>query len=233
MFQVRNEGERATVYVYGTIGPDAWDDESATTAREFARTLDALGGKPLDVRIDSLGGDVYEGFAIASAIRRYEGETVAHVDGVAASAASYVAVMADRVVMADFAQLMIHDAWTVAVGNASELMDAAAQLDGVDASIAGIIAARSGMEPEEVRKLMHAETWLGAEEAVERGMADEVEHTERRVAASLDRDILARFRRAPEGLDAMVHAESHAPQTIGDDEGRRLLVLGNHVYEEE
>ena len=69
------------------------------------------------MRIDSPGGDVYEGFAIASAIQRYEGETHAYIDGMAASAASYVALMADKVTMNDYSMFMIHNAWGLCIGN--------------------------------------------------------------------------------------------------------------------
>lgn len=257
MFKVKNEAERATVYLYGTIGSDWWDADSSNTAREFAQTLDSMGGKPLDIRVDSCGGDVYEGFAIASAIQRYEGETTAYVDGIAASAASYIAVMADKVVMASFGQMMIHDAWTIASGNSQELADMAARLDALDATIAGIIAARSGMAVEDVRAAMDAETWYDAQGAVDAGLADEVTETEQRMAASLDRSILARFRNVPEAVKTQVETfnaalvaagkipasddvelapqpaettESHAQQTMREDEGR-TLILGNRVIQ--
>ena len=90
MFKVKNEASRAVLYIYGTIGEDFWDEEDSNRAKAFAKTLDELNPKPLDIRIDSAGGDVYEGFAIASAIQRYEGETHVYIDGMAASAASYI-----------------------------------------------------------------------------------------------------------------------------------------------
>ena len=224
MFQIKDSADRATVYLYGTIGADAWDEESSNTARTFAQTLDGLSPKPLDIRIDSCGGDVYEGFAIASAIQRYPGLTTAYVDGVAASAASYIAVMADRVVMSDYAQIMmIHDASTVAVGNASEMLDAAARLDAVDATIAGIISARSGMPVEDVRAAMDAETWYGAEDAVGAGLADEVCRTARRVSGALDPALLARYRHVPASV------ESHAADSMPPEGGEPIL-LGNRVY---
>ena len=169
MFRIKNEAEKATVYLYGTIGSDFWSSEESNTAKNFAKELDGLKGKPVDIRIDSLGGDVYEGFAIASAIQRYKGETTAHIDGIAASAASYIAMMADKVVMSSFAQLMIHDAWTYAQGNAQELADVVAQLAALDSTIAGIISSRSGMELADVKKAMDEETWYTADEALELG----------------------------------------------------------------
>lgn len=228
MFKVKNDEKRATVYLYGTIGGDFWDDDSSNTAKTFSKTLDELSPKPLDIRIDSCGGDVYEGFGIASAIQRYEGQTTAYVDGIAASAASYIAVMADKVVMTDYSQLMIHDAWTYTCGNSSDLKDAAERLESTDATIAQIIAARSGMNVEDVRAAMDEETWYDAQAAVEAGLADEVVETKQRTAASIDRAILARFKHVPDAVDGL---ESHAANNIPDNEGSRLLVLGNRVYQ--
>lgn len=224
MFKVTNEAERATVYLYGTIGDDFWSPEEANTAKNFAKELDGLNGKPVDIRIDSLGGDVYEGFAIASAIQRYQGDTTAYVDGVAASAASYIAVMADKVVMSSYAQIMIHDAWTYAAGNAKELAETVQRLESLDETIAGIISARSGMGLDDVRAAMDAETWYSAEDAKENGLADEVIETKQRMAASLDMTLLSRYRNVPEPV------KSHAGNTVAGNEGKALL-LGNRVYE--
>ena len=197
MFKIENEMERATVYIYGTIGADWWSPEDENRAKEFAQTLDELTPKPLDIHIDSAGGDVYEGFAIASAIQRYEGETHVYVDGMAASAASYVALMADKVSMNDFAMLMIHNAWTVARGNRDELRKAADQLEGIDGTIAGIISARSALSVDEVRAAMSAETWYTAAEAEDAGMCDEVIETGQRMAASIDQAIADRYSNMP------------------------------------
>ena len=223
MFQIKNEAEKATVYLYGTIGEDFWSPEDSNTAKQFSQTLDEMGGKPLDIRIDSCGGDVYEGFAIASAIQRYEGQTTAYVDGIAASAASYIALMADKVVMTQYAQLMIHDASTYAWGNAEDLRQVIERLENVDATIAGIIAARSGMEPEEVRKAMDAETWYSGDAAVECGLADEVVKTEQRTAACIDELLMSRYKHAPK------IEKSHAANTIPTAE-KRFALLGNKVY---
>lgn len=200
MFQVKNEAARATVYIYGTIGADWWSPEDENRAKEFSKTLDELSPKPVDIRIDSAGGDVYEGFAIASAIQRYEGETHAYVDGLAASAASYIALMADKVSMNDYAMLMIHNAWTIAIGNRDELRDMAERLEALDDTIAQIIANRSALDIDQVRAAMCAETWYSAADAAEAGMCDEVIETGQRMAASLDRAIAKHFNNIPEGI---------------------------------
>lgn len=251
-FKVKDEGSRATVYIYGAIGEDYWDPESATRAREFSQLLDGLSPKPVDIRIDSCGGDVYEGFAIASAIQRYEGETAAHIDGIAASAASYIALSADRVAMNDFAWIMIHNAWTFASGNRDDLRAAAEQLEGVDASIAKIISARSSLSPEEVAEAMAAETWYTAEDAERAGMCDEIVETSGRVEARIDGRVAARFRNMPQGVFAEGNPDdrggagaaegtaitpedgsSHTEATIEDKEGGEpgtAFVIGSRVF---
>lgn len=259
MFKVKNAAERATVYIYGTIGEDWWSPEDENRAKEFAQTLDDLSPKPLDIRIDSAGGDVYEGFAIASAIQRYEGETHAYIDGMAASAASYIALMADRVTMNDYAMIMIHNAWCLAIGNRDELRDMAERLEILDDTIAGIIANRSALDIDEVRAAMSAETWYTGTDALEAGMCDEVIETQERMAASLDRTIANHFRNIPESVTVCdEHAEepeaepeetpgepvdeapdngaSHAVPTLGDNEAKDAagaLLLGNRVYRKE
>lgn len=255
MFKIKNEAQRATVYIYGTIGEDWWSPEDENRAKEFAQTLDALSPKPVDIRIDSCGGDVYEGFAIASAIQRYEGETHVYVDGIAASAASYIALMADAVTVYQYSMIMIHNAWCITAGNAEELRDDADKLDALDKTIAGIIAARSGMDLDDVLAAMAAETWYTADEAVAAGMADELVETESRFAASIDRELMARYRNAPasvsdhgdecptcgnqgngaeDGGEGAVpsHAASNIRQSEGTD-AEGAFLLGNRVYRKE
>lgn len=262
MFKVKDETARATVYIYGTIGEDWWSPDDENRAKEFAQTLDRLSPKPLDIRIDSSGGDVYEGFAIASAIQRYEGETHAYIDGLAASAASYIAVMADKVTMSDYAMIMIHNAWCLTMGNRDELREAADRLEALDGTIAGIIASRCSMDPGEVAAAMAAETWYSAEEARAAGMCDEVVETAERMAASLDRRVAARCRNVPgcvtlvdnggETLTALGpddvsapvaqtaaepsgEGESHAGDSItsSEQQGGEAVLLGNRIYRKE
>ena len=260
MFTIRNEADgRATVYLYGTIGPDWWDPEEQNLARDFSQRLAELSPTPLDIRIDSSGGDVYEGFGIASAIQRYEGETCAYIDGIAASAASYVAVMADRVVMNDYSCFMIHKAWTSAFGmNADDLRTLAARLDGIDMCIAELIAKRSGQQVDDVLAAMAAETWYWGDEALEAGLCDEVIETEQRMAASLNREMAGMYRHVPDTVhlvdearfapaigqarqevDGDVLDTSHAPGSMpGGSKGEdpvaktRLAIFGNRVWKE-
>ena len=259
MFKVKDEASRAVLYIYGTIGEDFWDEEDSNRAKAFAKTLDELNPKPLDIRIDSAGGDVYEGFAIASAIQRYEGETHVYIDGMAASAASYIALMGDYITMNDYAMFMIHNAWTLAVGNRDELRETADRLEGIDSTIAGIISKRSGMELEEVKSAMGAETWFTADEALAAGMCNEVVETEQRVAASLDRAMAEHFTNIPAAVEIADEqgetaiegepaqepepsaepaeaGESHPLDTLGVIEAKDAagaFLLGNRVYRKE
>lgn len=261
MFKIKDEAERATVYIYGVIG-DSWDEDEANRAKEFSQTLDALSPKPLDIRIDSPGGDVFEGYAIASAIQRYEGDTHAFIDGVAASAASYIAIMADKVTMNDFAAFMIHNAWGIVIGNRHDMHAMADQLEGIDDNIARIISGRTGMELDAVKNAMDAETWYFGNDALENGFCDEVIETEQRIAARIDGNIAARFKNIPDGVEVCneenaaqaettvsadetttgssmedpENSASHALPTISGNEVKDAagaILLGNRVYRKE
>lgn len=196
MLRIVNETERASIYLYGTIGEDFWGD--GNSAKDFAERLDGFGGKPLDIHIDSPGGDVYEGFAMCSAIQRYQGDTTAHVEGMAASAASYVAAVCDVVKIYEYAFFMIHNAWTCAYGNATALLDVAERLEGIDETIAAIYSKRTGLPGDDIAQMMAAETWFTADEALAAGFATEVVETEERVAAAIDPAIARLFAHLPD-----------------------------------
>lgn len=259
MFGIKDEAGKAVLYIYGTIGDD-WNEDDANRAKDFAKTLDALSPKDLDIRIDSPGGDVYEGFAIASAIKRYEGETHAYIDGMAASAASYIALMCDRVTMNDYSMFMIHNAWGLCIGNRNEMRDMANRLEAIDGAIAEVISKRSGMEFDDVVAAMDAETWYRADDALAEGICDEVLETEERIAACIDRSIADRYHNIPECVvitdsaeespaetpteepadepqdtaeEPMEDAASHAVSSIQDNEAKDAegaFLLGNRVY---
>lgn len=127
------------------------------------------------VRINSYGGDIYEGLAIMNALRSHDGEVTARVEGVAASAASIVAIGgADRVEMTTGAELMVHLPWVDAPGNPDELRKTADDLDRTARSLAELYAEKAGGEPDVWLDMMRAETWFSAQEAVDAGVADAV-----------------------------------------------------------
>lgn len=165
----------ATIRLYDPI--DSWGGEWGVSAKEFVRSLDALPADTGEIRlhINSPGGEVYEGITMLNALRNHKARVVAVVDGLAASAASFIATGADEVVMARNSQLMIHDAWGLCVGNAADMRDVAGRLDKISDNIASVYAAKAGGSVEDWRAAMLAETWYSDAEAVDAGLADRVE----------------------------------------------------------
>ena len=149
------------------------------------------------VRVNSGGGDVYEGLAIMNALRAHPGEVLVIVEGLAASVASFIAVGGGtRVVCRPHAELMIHEAWAMADGNAEDMTKAAGDLDRVSGNLASIYTDRAGGDPDVWRQRMRAETWFSAEEALAAGLVDAVEDARAPVKpAALGRSkVMARFR---------------------------------------
>lgn len=162
-------GSSAEVFIYGGIG--SWYGVDATA---FVADLADLDVQEIQLRVNSPGGSVYDGVAIMNALKRHKAKVVASVDGLAASAASFIIMAADEIQMGPGAEVMIHDAWSYAGGNAEQLIDEAAHLDRISNSIAGLYASRAGGTSEEWRDAMKAESWYSAEEAVAAGLADSV-----------------------------------------------------------
>ena len=159
----------ATVYLYDMI-----DSFFGVSAKTFVRDLNAIKAPVIHLRINSPGGDVFDGRAIATAVAQHPSKVIAHIDGLAASAASYVATAADEVEMAPGSFLMIHKAWTLAFGNSEDLLATADILEKIDASLVEDYAKQTGQTPEQITAWMQAETWFSAEEAVAEGFADRV-----------------------------------------------------------
>lgn len=166
---VRAEGSsEATLYIYDVI-----DAYWGVNAREVAQAISGLAATDtLHLRINSPGGDVFEARAIAAAIAQHAGKTVAHIDGLAASAATTIAASADEVEIIDGGFYMIHNAWTLAMGNKHDLRETAGLLDKVDGAIVGDYTKRTGASAEQVVAWMDAETWFTAQEAVDNKFAD-------------------------------------------------------------
>lgn len=183
------EGPTATLRIYDPI--DSWGDWFGVSAKEVAKALDDIGGDVTEIRlhINSPGGEVFEAIAIANQLRNHPARVVAIVDGIAASAASFIAALADEVVMAPHSELMIHDAWGRAVGDAADMRWMADQLDRLSNNIASMYAGKAGGTVEEWREVMRAEAWYSAEEAVEAGLADRVDDTDEDVDAKARHDL--------------------------------------------
>lgn len=163
----------ATMRLYGAI--DSWGGLWGISAVEFLDALDQVGDvDEIQLRINSPGGEVWEALAILNNLRQHSARVTAVVDGIAASAASFIACAADETLMAPNSQLMIHDAWGLCVGNAADMHSTGDVLDKVSDNIAAIYADRSGGSVEEWRATMRDEGWYLAQEAVDAGLADKI-----------------------------------------------------------
>lgn len=161
-----------TISVLEPIGADPWTGEGMT-AKRMAGILRSIGAeKDVVVNLNSPGGDLFEGMAIYNLLREHKGQVTVKILGVAASAASIIAMAGDEVLIARAGFLMIHDTWVVAIGNRLDLREIADTLEPFDNAMADIYAARSGLEAKAVQKMMDKETWIGGAAAVDQGFAD-------------------------------------------------------------
>ena len=171
--QAADKEDERTISVYDVIGHDYWTGEGVT-AKRISGALRALGKGAITVNVNSPGGDMFEGLAIYNLLREHDGEVTVKVLGLAASAASVIAMAGDKVQIARAGFLMVHNSWVMAVGNRHDLSDLAATLKPFDDAMAGIYAARTGKDAKAMAKLMDSETWIGGETAIEDGFADEL-----------------------------------------------------------
>lgn len=148
------------------------------SAADFIKDIQAVRATEINLRINSPGGDVFDGIAIYNAIRRHPANVTAYVEGLAASAASFIAMAADRVVMQPHSQLMIHEASGLVIGAASDMRQMADLLDKSSDNIASIYAERAGGTVEDWRARMKSETWMSDQEAVDLGLADAIDGQE-------------------------------------------------------
>ncbi|MBJ2258315.1 head maturation protease, ClpP-related [Pseudomonas psychrophila] len=204
-YSLKASGEAETrsieVYVYGEIG--TW----GITANQFVRDLAALddGVSPIVVAFNSIGGDLFDGLAIHNALSRLGERCTGRVDALAASAASVAVCGAHKVMIASNAMLMIHNPWTYAAGDAEDLRKVATALDqAMEAIIAAYKAKAPDIDEVELRRMVNAETWLTASEAVALGLADEVGEGVTVKACLGQGGALQRYQHAPQALLAQL-----------------------------
>src|SRR3569833_988820 len=132
-------------------------------ASGVVEALATAGGAPITVRLNSPGGDAFEGVALMNALQSYDGHVTAQIDGVAASAASYIAMAANEVVMQPKSFMMIHNAWTVTMGDKNRLQAQINALSRIDAMQADIFAKKTGLESEQIVAMLKTKTWMTAD----------------------------------------------------------------------
>lgn len=158
------------IQILESIGEDIFG--LGVTARRIGFQLRELKGQDVFVHINSPGGDVFEGMAIYNLLREHDGAVTVKVLGLAASAASIVAMAGDTIQCARAGFFMVHNAWGAVVGNRHDMREAAKLFEEVDAAMAEVYVARTGLEAREVDRMMDAETMLSGSTAVEKGFAD-------------------------------------------------------------
>lgn len=175
---VTNEqaADTAEIFIYEAIVGSDLEAEywGGVSAQAFVKALKDVKASTIHLRINSPGGDVFAARAIETALREHKAKVVVHIDGLAASAATFIAMAGDEIVMAEGAMFMIHKAWTVAWGNADDLNKTADLLEKIDATLVNTYAKRTDQPADKIGGWMAAETWFTAEEAVKYGFADSV-----------------------------------------------------------
>lgn len=163
----------AELMLYDDIGKNPWDG-SGITAKDFKTAMDQCKGRPLDVRINSLGGDVFEGIAIKTMLDNHPKNVRCFIDGIAASTASFIPMGADEIIMSAGSQMFIHDAWGICQGNAADMEKVSEQLDQTSDLIAGMYAERTGRGTRTMRGMMQEETLMNAAQCKELGLCDSI-----------------------------------------------------------
>lgn len=214
--QASADGKSGDIFIYGEISKYAWEEYGEKSAKIFQQELEELGDvETINLYVNSPGGSVFEGIAIHNMLKRHSARVVAHVDALAASIASVIIMAADEIRMPGNSMLMIHNAWTFAMGNAEELRKQADDLDRINQSSIQSYLVKAGdkLSEEKLKEMLDAETWLSADEAYEFGLCDVVE-ADNDMAASISEDLFAKYKNVPkqlgkskEGLTATEMAE--------------------------
>ena len=179
-YNIQNKaGKTADVYIFDEIG------SYGVTAKQFISDIKDLKDLPINLRINSLGGDVFDGMAMYNVIKRREAKTTVYIEGIAASIATIIALGADEVVMAENSLFMIHNAWGGAMGEAEDMRKTAATLDKISSELTDIYRKKTGLSYDAISNMMSDETWLNAEEAYELGFVDTISDSIK-VAAKYD-----------------------------------------------
>jgi ATP-dependent Clp protease protease subunit len=191
--------DSADIYVYGVIGTDWFGD--GVSAKQVADDLKALGKvKTINLRINSEGGSVFEGKAMYSLFNEHSAKIIVHVDGLAASAASFLAMVGDEIEIAEGAFFMVHNAYMFAMGDARAMRQAADMLDTVNNTIIDVYAGRTKADRKQIVQWMDDETWMTGAEAVQNGFADRMVENLKVAASVSNPKALETFRKVPSVL---------------------------------
>lgn len=175
-FRMENVTEKsADIYMYGSVMNEKWwDDDGGIVPTDILKALNNVKGKDLNIHLHSGGGHVAAAMAIYSQLANHEGKKTVIIDGLAASAATLIAMAGDEIKMSESGVFMIHNASGIAHGNAKQMRKAADVIEKMSSVALELYAARTGKSHDEIKQMMDDETWMNANEAKERGFVDSV-----------------------------------------------------------
>lgn len=200
-------GGKGEITIYSEIGDSFWSD--SYSAKQFAEDLKKLGDvTSLDIRINSPGGSVFDGFAFYNLLKQHKAEKTVYIDGMAASIASVISMVGDKIIMAEASHMMIHDPYGGCMGTSADMRKTAELLDTLKGTIAGVYASRTGRPMDVFTEAMASETWYTAQEALNAGLCTEISKNQA-VAACFDPQKFG-FKNIPQGLQIVNQAEEEA-----------------------
>lgn len=167
-YRMEGDDDKSTIYIYDAIG------FFGIEAERLVKDIDNLQASEITLRINSPGGDVFDGTAIYNALKRHPAKVHTKIDGLAASMASLIALAGDDIEMSEGSFYMIHKPWSMVIGDANDFRAEAELLDKIESTAFDIYAARSTMKPDELREAINAETWFTPQEALDAGFADTI-----------------------------------------------------------
>lgn len=207
---LKKDDDTGELTIYSEISSSSWYGDEVTPS-QFKKDLDSMGEiKNLNIYINSPGGDVFAGQAIYSMLKRNSAFKTVYVDGLAASSASVIAMAGDKIIMPANAMIMIHNAWTIAMGNKEDFTKMADTLEKIDDSIVAVYLEKTGQEEKKIKKMMDEETWINADDALALGFADEIAGNVNIAAKIKDFDFKA-YKNAPRFIFLEPEAKKEDP----------------------
>lgn len=199
-FDVRAQGDTTEIVIYDVIG-DYWGE--GVSAKRFNDELAKVKTEKIVLKINSPGGDVFDGIAIYNDFAAHPAQKTVKITGLAASAASVIAMAGDEILIGKNAQIMIHNAWVMAIGNKHDLRDVADVLEGIDQGLLETYVDRTGKKESDIAAMLDKETWLRGEQAVKEGFADGLLDDDEKAKAAYDVSV---FAHAPVALKKEIEA---------------------------
>jgi len=229
-FDVKNKEDTGEIYIYGDITSAKWIEEDVTPTW-FKDQINKLKGmKYINLFINSAGGGVFAGMAIYNILKRQTAKITARIDGIAASISSVIAMAADEIIMPKNALIMMHNPYSIMIGDANDMRKEADLLDKVKSIIVGAYKDKSQLSDEKIITMMDEETWLTGEEALKIGFADTLEKN-KEVSASIKNNkyIINGMEIDPEKYK-LFPKDKFKPVDIAGKEKAERLIIANQKY---